>query len=74
MGLSSDLGQVSFSREDKTWITKFCNREANSYFCEVEEDFITDAFNLYGINSDFHLYKQAISVILNEYDPEATDG
>ena len=32
---------------------------------EVDSEFITDAFNLYGINSDFHLYRQALNLILD---------
>lgn len=53
-------------RMKQSWVSRFCKQEKNTYFCEVDNDFITDAFNLYGINNDFHLYKQALSVILNE--------
>ena len=38
----------------------------HAYFCEVDEDFIVDSFNLYGINGEFHLYKQALNLILNK--------
>lgn len=46
----------------------------NSYFCEVEEEFITDAFNIYNISRDFHLFKHSLAVILDADDPEASDG
>ena len=59
--------------EDRTWIARFCNRRENQYLCEVEESFINDAFNLYGINNDFHLYKQALGVILGDYGSDLND-
>ena len=40
---------------------------------EVDNDFITDAFNLYGINSDFHLYRQALNLILDRQNYENMD-
>ncbi|KNB42238.1 CK2 family regulatory subunit [Blastocystis sp. subtype 4] len=62
------------SKEGKTWISKFCSKEINSYFCEVEEEFITDAFNIYNISRDFHLFKHSLAVILDADDPEANDA
>ena len=43
-----------------------CSKPENAYLCKVDEDFINDAFNIYGINSDFHLYKCALGLILND--------
>ena len=40
---------------------------------EVDTDFITDAFNLYGINSEFHLYRQALNLILDRQNFEGMD-
>lgn len=62
------------NRDERSWISSFCSKRENQYFCEVEDSFISDAFNLYGINSEFHLYKQALSVILGEYTSEASNG
>ena len=62
------------NREERSWISSFCGRRENQYFCKVEDSFISDSFNLYGINSEFHLYKQALSVILGEYTNEASNG
>ncbi|KAK8806425.1 hypothetical protein WA538_003524 [Blastocystis sp. DL] len=62
---SKDVNQYTEEMK-QSWVSRFCKQEKNTYFCEVDNDFITDAFNLYGINNDFHLYKQALSVILNE--------
>ena len=62
------------SRMKQSWVSRFCKQEKNTYFCEVDNDFITDAFNLYGINNDFHLYKQALSMILNETELAGNNG
>ena len=31
------------------WITWFCEIEGHEFFVEVDEDFIRDPFNLYGL-------------------------
>ena len=51
---------------ERSWINTHCSKPENVYLCKVDEDFISDAFNLFGINGDFHLYKYALGVILNE--------
>lgn len=33
--------------------------------CEVDEEYIRDSFNLYGLDSGMALYKPAINLILN---------
>lgn len=71
----SEYEQSTYSdfREETCWITRFCNNPKHAYFCEVDEDFIVDSFNLYGLNGEFHLYKQAISLILNKNTGDTTN-
>lgn len=33
------------------WITWFCEIEGHDFFVDVDEDFIRDSFNLYGLKS-----------------------
>jgi casein kinase II subunit beta len=33
------------------WISWFCTLQEHIFYCEIEEDFIRDSFNLYGIAS-----------------------
>ena len=33
------------------WISWFCELEGHDFFVEVDEDYITDSFNLYGLKS-----------------------
>jgi len=39
------------------WIQWFCSIEDHLFFCEVDEDYIRDSFNLYGLKKMFTRYK-----------------
>jgi casein kinase II subunit beta len=49
--------------EDLQWISLFLSSRGNEYFCEVDEDFIQDSFNLTGLHEDVANYDQALDVI-----------
>ena len=49
---SGETSEQSGSDEDvASWISWFCSLKGNEFFCEVEEDFIQDDFNLSGLSS-----------------------
>lgn len=39
------------------WIQWFCSLEDHQFLCEVDEDYIRDQFNLYGLKQKFNYYK-----------------
>ena len=44
--------EPSGSEEDvASWISWFCSLKGNEFFCEIEEDYIQDDFNLSGLCS-----------------------
>jgi casein kinase II subunit beta len=45
------------------WISWFLSSKGNEYFCEVDEDFILDRFNLTGLNNEVANYTQALDLI-----------
>ena len=45
------------------WIAWFLATKGNEYFCEVDEEYILDRFNLTGLNAEVHHYSQALDLI-----------
>ncbi|XP_074264735.1 casein kinase II subunit beta-2-like isoform X1 [Silene latifolia] len=61
----SEESDVGSKDEDTSWISWFCNLRGNEFFCEVDEDYIVDDFNLYGLNRHFPFYDNAMELILD---------
>ena len=42
---------------DGGWIQWFCSIDDHGFFCEVDDEYIRDQFNLYGLKKMFNRFK-----------------
>ncbi|KAH8118193.1 casein kinase II, regulatory subunit [Phellopilus nigrolimitatus] len=68
-----EISTGSDSDYSKWWISWFLSSKGNEYFCEVEEDYILDRFNLTGLNTEVQNYSQALDLITDNLDDEIAD-
>ena len=53
--------------------TQFISSRGNEYFCEIDEDYLTDRFNLTGLNTEVAYYQYALDLVTDVFDLDADD-
>lgn len=61
--LVEELSSGSSDYAASTWIAWFLSTKGNEYFCEIDEDYILDRFNLTGLNTEVQHYTYALDLI-----------
>lgn len=58
-----DLSNSSSASYANSWIAWFLASKGNEYFCEVDDEYIIDRFNLTGLNAEVQGYNGALELI-----------
>ena len=53
----------SDSDYSKFWVDWFLSTKGNEYYCEVDDEYIVDKFNMTGLNAEVPYYQQALDLI-----------
>lgn len=56
-----------------SFIFQFISSRGNEYFCEIDEEYLTDRFNLTGLNTEVQYYQYALDLITDVFDLDADD-
>ncbi|KAK8801913.1 hypothetical protein WA158_006308 [Blastocystis sp. Blastoise] len=66
---SDSSDSISLYSDGEPWIDYFCGQRGNEYLAQIDDMFIRDAFNLYGLSTEVPHYDEAIRRILeDEYE------
>jgi hypothetical protein len=64
---SISIGRPDFSP------SQFVSSRGNEYYCEIDEDYLTDRFNLTGLNTEVQYYQYALDLVTDVFDMEVDD-
>jgi casein kinase II subunit beta len=52
---------------------QFISSRGNEYFCEIDEDYLTDRFNLTGLNTEVQYYQYALDLVTDVFELDCDD-
>ncbi|KAF2667323.1 casein kinase-like protein subunit II beta [Microthyrium microscopicum] len=68
-----DYGTETESDYTSYWRDWFISTRGNEYFCEIDEDYLTDRFNLTGLQAEVQYYQYALELVTDVLDIECDD-
>ena len=67
------LCNVTMANPRTKYPPQFISSRGNEYFCEIDEDYLTDRFNLTGLNTEVQYYQYALDLITDVFDLDCDD-
>ncbi|KAI8886626.1 hypothetical protein K501DRAFT_331100 [Backusella circina FSU 941] len=59
---------------DNNWIKTFLENKGHEYYCEIDKDYITDRFNLTGLNTEVQKhFNEALNLMTDKLDEASFD-
>ncbi|KAK6368657.1 casein kinase 2 regulatory subunit [Lithohypha guttulata] len=68
-----DFASETDSDYTSYWRDWFISSRGNEYFCEIDEEYLTDRFNLTGLQTEVHYYQHALDLITDVFDLDCED-
>lgn len=68
-----DFGTESDSDYTSYWKSWFMGCRGNEYFCDIDDEYLNDKFNLTNLNADVQYYSYALDMITDAFDFECDD-
>lgn len=68
-----DFNSETDSDYTSYWRDWFISSRGNEYFCEIDEDYLTDRFNLTGLNTEVQYYQYALDLVTDVFDLDCDD-
>lgn len=68
-GLSLEESDKEYISEESAWIPWFCALKGHEFLMEVDEEYVKDNFNLYGLRGRIKFYDHALEMILSSEAP-----
>lgn len=73
---ASDRGESELSKNQRPVLTtrnQFISSRGNEYFCEIDEEYLMDRFNLTGLNTEVQYYQYALDLVTDVFDLDCDD-
>ncbi|KAI9738571.1 MAG: casein kinase 2 regulatory subunit [Cirrosporium novae-zelandiae] len=71
--MMEDFNSETDSDYASYWRDWFISSRGNEYFCEIDEDYLTDRFNLTGLNTEVQYYQYALDLVTDVFDLDCED-
>jgi len=71
--MMDDFNSETDSDYTSYWRDWFISSRGNEYFCEIDEDYLTDRFNLTGLNTEVQYYQYALDLVTDVFDLDCDD-